>query len=86
MFTGIIEEIGTIISVEMKNNIKLWDNTIGNGFILVIKCVEALKECYIGCSIAVNGTCLTAIEFNNESFTVNCAPETYNTLNIIYLD
>lgn len=77
MFSGIIEEIGTVLSAEFKDNILLWNNELGNGFIICIEANIVLKDCYIGCSIAVNGTCLTVIEFNDKSFTVNCAPETY---------
>merc|ERR1711920_910623 len=36
----------------------------------------ALDGAYIGCSIAVNGTCLTATALHADSFEVNCAPET----------
>jgi len=37
---------------------------------------------YIGCSIAVNGTCLTATAFGDDWFTVNCAPETLRRTNL----
>merc|ERR1719436_1891955 len=46
------------------------------GFVLRIKCKIALDGAYIGCSIAVNGACLTATALHADSFEVNCAPET----------
>mmetsp|Transcript_62203 Transcript_62203/g.148341 ORF Transcript_62203/g.148341 Transcript_62203/m.148341 type:complete len:246 (+) Transcript_62203:82-819(+) len=76
VFTGIVEEMGTVLSVEKKANLEMWDGSKSEGFVLKIKCEEALKGAYIGCSIAVNGTCLTVTTFNSEAFEVNCAPET----------
>jgi riboflavin synthase len=75
MFTGIIEEIGTVESLETAE-LDLWDGTRGPGVVLTIACALALEGAYIGCSIAVNGVCLTATSLTATSFTVNCAPET----------
>lgn len=61
MFTGIIEELGKIIS-------------IGNS--LKISAVKILEDIHIGDSIAVNGVCLTVTAFNDNSFTVDVMPET----------
>mmetsp|Transcript_51159 Transcript_51159/g.95888 ORF Transcript_51159/g.95888 Transcript_51159/m.95888 type:complete len:242 (+) Transcript_51159:71-796(+) len=76
VFTGIVEEMGTVVSVERKADLEMWDGSKSEGFVLRIKCKEALKGAYIGCSIAVNGTCLTVTAFDSEAFEVNCAPET----------
>jgi len=54
----------------------MWDGSKSEGFVLRIKCKIALEGAYIGCSIAVNGTCLTATALHPEAFEVNCAPET----------
>lgn len=76
MFTGIIEEIGHVVTFERRTDLELWDGSHGEGFVLVIRCSAVLDGAYIGCSIAVNGTCLTVTEFGADSFTANCAPET----------
>lgn len=62
MFTGIVEEIGTILKI---------------GSSLKISASEILKDVHIGDSIAVNGICLTVTEFDTSSFTVDAMPETY---------
>lgn len=77
MFTGIIEEIGYVISLVKSDSVLLWDGTVGEGYILTIRCKTVLDGAYLGCSIAVNGTCLTVTSFTEDSFTVGCAPETY---------
>lgn len=76
VFTGIVEEMGVVETVERKAELELWDGTKSEGFVLRIKCEIALKDAYIGCSIAVNGTCLTATAFDDKAFEVNCAQET----------
>merc|ERR1719215_2512732 len=76
VFTGIVEEMGEVLSVERKADLEMWDGTKSEGFVLKIKCNIALVGAYIGCSIAVNGTCLTVTEFDTQTFQVNCAPET----------
>ena len=76
VFTGIVEEMGTVASVERKAGLEMWDGSRSEGFVLRIQCLKALEGAYIGCSIAVNGTCLTATQFDKEAFEVNCAPET----------
>jgi len=76
VFTGIVEEMGTVIAVEKKADLEMWDGSKSEGFVLNIKCKVVLDGAYIGCSIAVNGTCLTATKLTDTSFEVNCAPET----------
>lgn len=76
VFTGIVEEMGTVAKIERKADLEMWDGSKSEGFILRIKCKIALDGAYIGCSIAVNGTCLTVTAFDKEAFEVNCAPET----------
>lgn len=62
MFTGIVEEIGTILKI---------------GSSLKISASEILNDVHIGDSIAVNGICLTVTAFDTGSFTVDAMPETY---------
>ena len=65
MFTGIIEEIGTITSVENNNG----------GFVLTIRCTFA-GELNVDDSVAVNGICLTVVSKTDSSFTVDAVEET----------
>ena len=61
MFTGIIEETG---SVEIP------------GTKLRIRCTRVLSDLTIGASIAVNGVCLTAVDIHADGFSADLAPET----------
>lgn len=65
MFTGIIEEVGKIKNIQGGTNYKL---TIGAS--------KILEDIHLGDSIAVNGICLTAIKWDNDSFTVDVMRET----------
>lgn len=62
MFTGIVEEVGTVKS-------------IGNG-ILRIQAAKVLEDVRLGDSIAVNGICLTVTDFGADSFQADVMPET----------
>ncbi|MDO3661574.1 riboflavin synthase subunit alpha [Bacillus sp. C28GYM-DRY-1] len=66
MFTGIIEETGTIESMKKA----------GHSMALTIKCSKILVDVHLGDSIAVNGICLTVTDFTNNQFTVDVMPET----------
>lgn len=68
MFTGIIEEIGSI--KHMQNNSKSKTITIiGN---------KVLEDVHLGDSIAVNGVCLTVTKFGKNEFSVDIMNETLN--------
>ncbi|WP_432647624.1 riboflavin synthase [Mitsuokella sp.] len=62
MFTGIIEELGTV-------------ERIGGGS-LVIGAKKVLTDVEVGDSIAVNGICLTVTSFDSRHFTADVMPET----------
>jgi len=62
MFTGIVEEIGTI-------------NNLVNS-VLTIQAEKVLADIKLGDSISVNGTCLTVVNFTESKFSVDLAPET----------
>mmetsp|Transcript_6836 Transcript_6836/g.14642 ORF Transcript_6836/g.14642 Transcript_6836/m.14642 type:complete len:246 (-) Transcript_6836:156-893(-) len=81
VFTGIIEEMGTVASIKKSQKLTMWDGSVGEGFVFVVECTVALEGAYIGCSIAVNGVCLTATEITGTSFSANCAPETLRKTN-----
>jgi len=68
VFTGIIEEIGRIASAQSNN--------------LVISASDVLQEIELGGSIAVNGVCLTVINFDSNSFSVDIMPETLKQTNL----
>lgn len=66
MFTGIIEEIGTISHIKGNDQATT----------LTIEAKNILSDVKLGDSIAVNGVCLTVTTFNSHSFTVDVMPET----------
>ncbi|MCP8966979.1 riboflavin synthase [Ectobacillus ponti] len=66
MFTGIIEETGTIMSMQQA----------GQAIAMMIKAERILSDVQLGDSIAVNGVCLTVTSFTKSSFTVDVMPET----------
>ncbi len=72
MFTGIIEEIGSLQSISKK----------GQTLILHISAERILSDIHLGDSIAVNGVCLTVVEFSSASFSVDVMPETYRKTNL----
>ncbi len=68
MFTGIIEEVGRVISAQ-------------SGY-LVIAASNVLPEMELGGSIAVNGVCLTVTKFDTSSFSVDIMSETLKRTNL----
>ena len=72
VFTGIIEELGSIQSLERH----------GEAARLRVSCSTVLSDATEGCSISVNGVCLTAVEIEASSFTADLAPETLRRTNL----
>ena len=72
MFTGIVEELGTVASLESRSA----------GARLVIQCRTVLSDAMKGSSIAVNGVCLTALALTPNSFAADLAPETLSRTNL----
>ena len=66
MFTGIIEELGRVRSVERR----------GEGVRIVIEAHAVTEGSQEGDSIAVNGVCLTALDVRNDSFAADGSRET----------
>ncbi len=66
MFTGIIEEVGTIRAMSMS----------GNSGEISIRARTVLEGTKIGDSIAVNGICLTVTSLRPDGFTADVMPET----------
>ena len=66
MFTGLVEEMGTVRAV---------DRT-GDGFALTIGADVVMGGMTPGCSINTNGVCLSVTAFGEDWFKVGLAPET----------
>jgi riboflavin synthase len=72
MFTGIVEEIGRVESVQRS----------ADGWKMRFAAKQALAGTVSGDSIAVNGVCLTVTEFDAHSFCAGVAPETRRRTNL----
>lgn len=68
MFTGIIEEIGSIRSVARGTH----------SAVLSVRAERILEDIHTGDSIAVNGVCLTVSSFDKGGFTADVMHETLN--------
>lgn len=66
MFTGIVEELGTIKTLNMQ----------GTSGSIAIKAKKVLENTQIGDSIAVNGICLTVTSLSADGFTADIMAET----------
>lgn len=73
MFTGIVEEIGTVRAART-------DAAEGN--FVTITCHVAIEDAKLGDSISVNGVCLTATALTPDSFTIGVSPETLRRTNL----
>ncbi|KAA8917406.1 hypothetical protein TRICI_000429 [Trichomonascus ciferrii] len=79
MFTGIVEQIGTVKEYNTLDT----SESGGNGVSLTITDVGSiLEDCNLGDSIAVNGVCLTVTEFDKTEFKLGVAPETLRRTNL----
>jgi riboflavin synthase len=67
MFTGIIEELGTVETAGPK---------------LTVRAHIVMQDLTEGASIAVNGVCLTAVDLRPGSFSADLAPETLRRSNL----
>lgn len=65
MFTGIVEEVGTVAAIVDQ----------GDAIRLTIGCGTAVEDAKLGDSIAVNGVCLTVAEFDEKGFTADVMQE-----------
>lgn len=72
MFTGLVEEVGTMKSIGRK----------GEAMLLGISGTVVTEGLKLGDSIAVNGVCLTAVSFDKGHFTVDVMPQTYRHSNL----
>jgi riboflavin synthase len=72
MFTGIIEEIGTLKAIKHGNR----------SAAIEIGASKVLKSTRVGDSISVNGVCLTVTNMGPNSFTADAMPETLSRSNL----
>lgn len=66
MFTGLIEELGTITAIE----------PVGDSLRLTVRGPKVVADASHGDSISVNGTCLTVIEQTADTFTADVMAQT----------
>lgn len=76
MFTGLIEEIGTVRRLQKK----------AGSTDLYIECTKIPDGLQVGDSVSVNGVCLTATWFDESSFTATATPETLTCTNLVKLE
>ena len=72
MFTGIIEEVGSVRHISMGSA----------SCVITVAAEKVLSDVHIGDSIAVNGTCLTVCSFDGGSFSADVMPETMRRTNL----
>ena len=62
MFTGIVEEVGSVVSIS------------SNG--MAVRAEKVMSDLKQGDSISVNGACLTTVSLSKTEFSVDLSPET----------
>jgi riboflavin synthase len=66
LFTGLVEEVGTIVQVHQ----------VGQGRRFVVSATLVAQGIELGDSVAVNGVCLTVVQYTGANFAVDVVPET----------
>lgn len=72
MFTGLVAEIGDVVSLIKK----------GNGARLSLNAAEVSRDAKLGDSIAINGTCLTVVEIKGRTLAFDLSDETLRSSNL----
>lgn len=72
MFTGIVEEVGRLKSLD--------------GGRVEISCAAILADMKIGDSISTNGVCLTVVDFGENFFAADVMPETFRKTSLAELN
>jgi riboflavin synthase len=73
MFTGIVEELGTVAAVEDQ----------GDAIRLSIRATTVLEDVHLGDSIAVNGCCLTVTTVDGDTWTADVMQETLDKTSLL---
>lgn len=71
MFSGIVQELGTVEKIATNNSIKIFEINFENS-----------TQCKIGDSVAINGTCLTVTALNGSVASFDAVPETLHKTNL----
>ena len=66
MFTGLIEDVGTIAALRLRNG----------SAVVTVRTNLPVGKMTMGASVAVNGACLTVVKKLKNAFTVDVSPET----------
>ncbi|UFP95028.1 riboflavin synthase [Gloeobacter morelensis] len=69
MFTGIVEETGTLLALGSAE--------------ITVRAAKVLKDVALGDSICVDGICLTVVRFERDSFTAGLSQETLDRTTLI---
>jgi riboflavin synthase len=72
MFTGLIEDVGMIAALRLRNG----------SAVLTVQTKLSVRRMIMGASVAVNGTCLTVVKKLPGAFTVDVSPETLACTNL----
>ena len=67
MFTGLVEETGKFLGIKRGHH----------GAVITIEASKILEGLKLGDSIAVNGTCLTIVDFTKRTISADIMPETW---------
>ena len=62
MFTGIVEEVGSVVSISNSG--------------MTVQAEKVMSDLKLGDSVAVNGACVTAVLLSGSEFSVDLSPET----------
>ncbi|MBZ5741132.1 riboflavin synthase [Nocardioides sp. GBK3QG-3] len=73
MFTGIVEELGTVAAVEDQ----------GDAIRLSIRATTVLEDVHLGDSISVNGCCLTVTTVDGDTWTADVMQETLDKTSLL---
>lgn len=65
MFTGIVSDVGTVVSAEQRADLRL-----------TIRCSYDMSTVSLGASIACSGVCLTVVDKGDDRFAVDVSVET----------
>lgn len=72
MFTGLIVELGTIVSLQRRSN----------ALVLSLTSVDVASSAKLGDSISINGVCLTVVQNRNNCLSFDISEETLQSTNL----
>ncbi len=73
MFSGIIEELGSVVDLEPQPD---------GGGVLTLNAPKLVPQTEIGDSVAINGVCLTVVKLNAGGFSFDLSAETLRVTNL----